>query len=96
MAQRKFSSISVELQKFSKSEGGQLTELMFAVYNFPAEGENLLAGVEFKPEELFSVNHTMEEVFWLEINSVWLQAAGKLQVSHLYHQNISITDVLSI
>ena len=69
---------------------------MFAAYNLPAEGENLLSRVEFKPEELLSVNHTMEEVFWLEINRVWLQAAGKLQVSHLYHQNISITGVLSI
>lgn len=69
---------------------------MFAAYSLPAGGENLLSGVEFKPEELFSGNHTMEEVFWLEINSVWLQAAGKLQVSHSYHQDISITDVLSI
>ncbi|XXG43803.1 hypothetical protein AAC387_Pa01g3759 [Persea americana] len=65
--------------KFNKSEGGQLTELMFAAYNLPAEGENLLSRVEFKPEELLSVNHTMEEVFWLEINRVWLLAAGKLQ-----------------
>lgn len=89
LAQIELSSISFELQKFNKSEGGQLTELIFAAYNLPTGGENLLAGVDFKPEELFSVNHTMEEVFWLEINSAWFEAAGKLQVSQLYHQKIT-------
>ncbi|KAF3324824.1 bark storage protein A-like protein [Carex littledalei] len=54
--------------------------LTFGEYNVPNGGENLLSGVKFKTEEFYAVGKSMEEVFWLEINSNWLQIAQNLKV----------------
>lgn len=73
--------------KFNESEEEQLTELEFASYNYPEEGESLLGSIEFKPEEFLSVNRSIEEVFWLEINTAWFQAAGQLEYARKTSSN---------
>ncbi|XP_058086542.1 bark storage protein A-like isoform X1 [Magnolia sinica] len=65
--------------KFNTAEGGNLTELSFGTYNLPGGGENRLAEVEFKAEEFYCVNRSMEEVFWLEMDTTWFQIAGRLK-----------------
>ncbi|XP_077234937.1 bark storage protein A-like [Tasmannia lanceolata] len=67
-----------EWTKF-KSKKGELPELSFGAYDLPEKGGNLLARVEIKPEEFYSVNNTakLEEVFWLDMNTTWYQAAAE-------------------
>ncbi|XP_058086543.1 bark storage protein A-like isoform X2 [Magnolia sinica] len=67
--------------KFNTAEGGNLTELSFGTYNLPGGGENRLAEVEFKAEEFYCVNRSMEEVFWLEMDTTWFQIAGRLKTA---------------
>ncbi|PSS04549.1 Bark storage protein like [Actinidia chinensis var. chinensis] len=60
------------------SEKGELPELKFGAYNFPAQGENLLAKIEFTPQQLYSVGQQMEEVFWLPVEPTWFSLASQL------------------
>ncbi|GFY83948.1 phosphorylase superfamily protein [Actinidia rufa] len=60
------------------SEKGELPELKFGAYNFPAQGENLLANIEFTPQQLYSVGQPMEEVFWLPVEPTWFSLASQL------------------
>lgn len=55
-------------------------ELRFGKYNVPTEGQNLLSGVQFKPEELYSAGKSMEEVFWIPVDQEWYAVAERLQV----------------
>ncbi|OVA02862.1 Nucleoside phosphorylase domain [Macleaya cordata] len=64
---------------FESEEKGEFTEMKFGDYNLPKEGENLLAKVEFKTEELYSVGQPMKEVFWLEVDQTWFNLAAQLQ-----------------
>ncbi|KAF8413178.1 hypothetical protein HHK36_001154 [Tetracentron sinense] len=61
------------------SENSQFTKLRFGTYNLPEEGENLLANIEFKPEEFYSVGKPMEKVFWLAVDLQWFDIASQLQ-----------------
>lgn len=63
----------------TEKEKGESTELSFGAFNFPKEGKNLLSKVLFKPEEMYSVNKSMEEVFWLQVNPTWFQLAEQLK-----------------
>lgn len=61
------------MQDFDSVEGG-LTELKFGAYNFPRGGDNLLANIEFTPEEVYYSNgKPMEEVFWLPVAAEMVQ-----------------------
>jgi hypothetical protein len=72
------SSICI-LKEFKSAEGG-LTELKFGAFNFPEKGENLLAKIDFTPQQLFSAAKPMEEVFWLPIEPNFFNIATTLQV----------------
>lgn len=67
------------MQKFGSKEG-ELPEMSFGAYNMPTAGKNQLSGVEFKPEEFYSVGKPMEEVFWMQVNQEWYQVAEQLKV----------------
>lgn len=62
-----------------KSAEGNLTELRFGNFNFPEKGENLLANIDFTPQQLYSVGKPMEEVFWLPIDPNLFNISTKLQ-----------------
>ncbi|EEF42359.1 mta/sah nucleosidase, putative [Ricinus communis] len=62
-----------------KSGRGQLPELKFGAFNFPEKGDNLLAKIEFTPTQVYSTGKTMEEMFWLPIDSNWFKIAFQLQ-----------------
>ncbi|KAB1223623.1 Bark storage protein A [Morella rubra] len=66
------------VQEFKSAEG-HLTELKFGAFNFPETGENLLAKIDFTPQQLYSVGKPMEEVFWLQIEPKLFDMATKLQ-----------------
>ncbi|OMO88882.1 hypothetical protein CCACVL1_08144 [Corchorus capsularis] len=66
-------------KEFFMSEKGQLPTLTFGAFNFPEKGENLLAKIEFTPVQLYSKGKQMEEMFWLPIDSNWLNIAAQLQ-----------------
>ncbi|KAK7849730.1 bark storage protein b [Quercus suber] len=51
-----------------RSAEKDITELKFGNFNFPEKGENLLAMIDFTPQQLYSVGKPMEEVFWLPID----------------------------
>lgn len=68
------------MQKVSNTYGSQTAELEFGAFNVPRKGSNLLGKVEFEPEDFFSSENEMEEVFWLELPGAWYKAAEKLQV----------------
>ncbi|KDP27547.1 hypothetical protein JCGZ_20132 [Jatropha curcas] len=61
-----------------KSGTGKLPELKFGDFNFPGKGENLLAKIEFTPTQVFSIGKSMEEMFWLPIDSKWFNIASQL------------------
>ncbi|KAE8077479.1 hypothetical protein FH972_016039 [Carpinus fangiana] len=65
-------------KEFKSAEGG-LTELKFGAFNFPEKGENLLAKIDFTPQQLFSAAKPMEEVFWLPIEPNFFNIATTLQ-----------------
>jgi hypothetical protein len=44
----------------------------------------MLSGLKFKTEEFYAVGKSMVEVFWLEINSKWLQITQNLKVRKLF------------
>jgi hypothetical protein len=52
----------------------------FGSFNFPEKGENLLAKIDFTPQQLFSAAKPMEEVFWLPIEPNFFNIATTLQV----------------
>ncbi|KAF5450692.1 hypothetical protein F2P56_031021 [Juglans regia] len=56
-----------------------LTELKFGAFNLPVKGENLLAKIEFTPQQLYSVEKPMEEIFWLPIEPKLFNISTKLQ-----------------
>ncbi|CAK9138426.1 unnamed protein product [Ilex paraguariensis] len=58
-----------------QSMKGELPELQFGSYNFPSRGDNLLAKVEFTPQQLYSTGQPMQEVFWLPIEPNWFSVA---------------------
>ncbi|XP_041012093.1 bark storage protein A-like isoform X3 [Juglans microcarpa x Juglans regia] len=62
-----------------KSAEGILTELKFGAFNLPEKGENLLATIEFTPQQLYSVEKPMEEIFWLPIEPKLFNISTKLQ-----------------
>ncbi|KAG7980710.1 hypothetical protein I3843_05G197000 [Carya illinoinensis] len=62
-----------------KSAEGILTELKFGAFNLPEKGENLLAKIEFTPQQLYSVEKPMEEIFWLPIEPKLFNISTKLQ-----------------
>ncbi|KAK9272451.1 hypothetical protein L1049_002824 [Liquidambar formosana] len=62
-----------------KSQKTQLPELKFGAFNLPTKGENLLAELEFTPEELYTIGKPMEEVFWLPVEPKWFSIATQLQ-----------------
>lgn len=76
-----FSSFYTIAQEF-KSEKGQYPELKFGDFNFPHKGDNLLGMVEFKPQQLYSSEKPMQEVFWLPIEPMWFNIATQLQVCY--------------
>ncbi|ONK58947.1 uncharacterized protein A4U43_C08F1370 [Asparagus officinalis] len=66
--------------KFGSKTKEEPPELRFGEYSIPSVGRNALSGVEFKPEELYSVGKPMEEVFWMQVNPEWYRVAEKLDV----------------
>ncbi|XP_062147282.1 bark storage protein A-like [Alnus glutinosa] len=62
-----------------KSADGELTELKFGAFNFPEKGDNLLAKIDFTPQQLYSAGKPMEEVFWLPIEPKFFNIATTLQ-----------------
>lgn len=65
------------------SADGELTELKFGAFNFPEKGENLLAKIDFTPQQLYSVGKPMEEVFWLPIEPNFFNISTTLQVNSM-------------
>ncbi|KAL6861405.1 hypothetical protein ACP4OV_017105 [Aristida adscensionis] len=63
-----------------KSVKESSAELSFGEYNIPNGGENLLGSLKFRNEELYSVGKSMEEVFWLPVDSAWFNMAEQLKV----------------
>ncbi|KAF6148571.1 hypothetical protein GIB67_042530 [Kingdonia uniflora] len=66
-------------QQEMESEEGELVTLGIGNYNLPMEGENMLAKIEFKPEEFYSVGEPMKEVFLFEVDPKWYNLASQLQ-----------------
>lgn len=62
-----------------ESEENDLPEFIFGNYNFPKQGENLLAKVEFTAEQLYSTGKPMEQVFWLPVEPNWFTIASQLK-----------------
>ncbi|XP_030934660.1 bark storage protein A-like [Quercus lobata] len=62
-----------------RSAEENVTELNFGNFNFPEKGENLLAMIDFTPQQLYSVGKPMEEVFWLPIDPKLFNIASELQ-----------------
>lgn len=62
-----------------KSEEGELPKLKFGDFNLPTAGDNLLARIEFTPEELYSNGKPMEEMFWLPVDPKWFNISVQLQ-----------------
>lgn len=83
-----------EKQKFNSDSDNDDSSsvLRFGEYNRPNGGENLLSGIKFKTEEFYAVGKSMEEVFWLEINSKWLQIAQNLKVRQAFSLISTETD----
>ena len=54
--------------------------MKFGNFDFPERGENLLAIIDFTPQQLYSVGKPMEEVFWLPIDPKLFNIASELQV----------------
>ncbi|KAF7146920.1 hypothetical protein RHSIM_Rhsim03G0222100 [Rhododendron simsii] len=65
-------------KEFHSEEEG-LPELKFGAYNLPAMGDNLLAKIEFAPEQVYYSNgKPMEEVFWLPVEPKWFNLSSQL------------------
>lgn len=65
-------------EEFDSVEGG-LTQLKVGAYNFPRGGDNLLAKIEFTPEEVYYSNgKPMEEVLWLPVEPKWFNVSSQL------------------
>lgn len=70
------------MQELHSEEEG-LPELRFGAYNLPATGDNLLAKIEFTPEEVYYSNgKPMEEVFWLPVEPKWFNLSSQLVVCY--------------
>ncbi|KAI8565257.1 hypothetical protein RHMOL_Rhmol03G0244900 [Rhododendron molle] len=68
-------------KEFHSEEEG-LPELKFGAYNLPVTGDNLLAKIEFTPEEVYYSNgKPMEEVFWLPVEPKWFNLSLQLVTS---------------
>ncbi|KAL2540363.1 Phosphorylase superfamily protein [Abeliophyllum distichum] len=48
-------------------------------YNLPENGENLLAKIEYKHQQLYSEGKPMQQVFWLPVDANWFNMATQLQ-----------------
>lgn len=68
------------MQKFESKKG----QLKFGDYNFPEEGKNLLGSIEFQPSTLYTPDQK-QTIFWLPINSTWIETATQLQVPFWTH-----------
>ncbi|KAF3432656.1 hypothetical protein FNV43_RR23758 [Rhamnella rubrinervis] len=66
-------------KEFKSEQKGQYPELKFADFNFPIQGDNLLGKVEFTPQQLYSSEKPMQEVFWLPIDPKWFSIASQLK-----------------
>ncbi|KAL7003813.1 hypothetical protein U1Q18_004958 [Sarracenia purpurea var. burkii] len=64
------------------SKPGDLPELRFGAFNLPAKGGNLLAKIDFTPQELYSTGLPMEQVFWLSVEPKWFSLASRLVVRY--------------
>ncbi|GLJ12671.1 hypothetical protein SUGI_0195520 [Cryptomeria japonica] len=64
----------------TKMVGDQLGYLHFGNYDVPVGNKtNLLSNIVFQPEEFFSENSEMQEIFWLEATRKWFYTASKLE-----------------
>ncbi|KAK2972865.1 hypothetical protein RJ640_028393 [Escallonia rubra] len=66
-------------KEFGSTTKTSLAELSFGTYNLPSKGENLLAEVEFTPQQLYSNRQPMQEVFWLPVEPHWFSVATQLE-----------------
>ncbi|CAM8988721.1 unnamed protein product [Rhodiola kirilowii] len=62
-----------------KSDASKLTELKFGDYDFPTKGENLLGKIKFTPQQLYTNEKPMQEVFWLAIEPKWFRMAASVK-----------------
>ncbi|CAM8985048.1 unnamed protein product [Rhodiola kirilowii] len=62
-----------------KSDASKLTELKFGDYDFPTKGENLLGKIKFTPQQLYTNEKPMQEVFWLAIEPKWFKMAASVK-----------------
>ncbi|KAK3012998.1 hypothetical protein RJ639_008730 [Escallonia herrerae] len=65
--------------EFDSTTKTSLPELTFGTYNLPSKGENLLAEVEFTPQQLYSNRQPMQEIFWLPVEPYWFIVATQLE-----------------
>ncbi|KAH9320708.1 hypothetical protein KI387_015347, partial [Taxus chinensis] len=66
--------------KFGAEGVNQFEHLHFGDYDVPLGNRtNLLSSVVFRPEDFFSENSEMQEIFWLEATQTWLHIARKLE-----------------
>lgn len=61
-------------QKFGSAEG----KLNFGEFNYPVNGENLLASVDYDKVKLFSKGHSPQDVFWFPSTTSWYSAATQV------------------
>lgn len=83
-------SSSICIVKEFRSADGELTELKFGAFNFPEKGDNLLAKIDFTPQQLYSAGKPMEEVFWLPIEPKFFNIATTLQVHSVVFFSLSV------
>ena len=61
-------------QKFGSDEG----TLNFGEFNYPVNGENLLASVDYDTIKLFSKGQSPQDVFWFPSTTSWYSAATQV------------------
>jgi hypothetical protein len=61
-------------QKFGSDEG----QLNFGEFNYPVNGENLLASVDYDTIKLFFEGQSPQDVFWLPSTTSWYSAATQV------------------
>ena len=77
-------------QKFGSEEG----KLIFGEFNYPVNGENLLASVDYDTIKLFSKGQSSQDVFWFPSTTSWYSAATKvLQVCQSNFDSSSLSTV---
>ncbi|KAH8491571.1 hypothetical protein H0E87_023627 [Populus deltoides] len=61
-------------KKFGSDKG----TLNFGEFNYPVNGENLLASVDYDKVKLFSKGHSPQDVFWFPSTTSWYSAATQV------------------